>query len=78
MLNCLVININTIPIKKQSEKSLLEVEEAKSCIALSLGYITYHLPSDVIASKLESDIIKMFVPLLNGLKVSSKKLFYLL
>jgi len=58
----------------KSEKSLLEVEEAKSCIALSLGYITYHLPSDVIASKLESDIIKMFVPLLNGLKSSNSKL----
>ena len=46
------------------------MENAKAAFALALGHMTYHVPRDVLAEKLESHIIRTLLPLLRGLKVS--------
>ncbi len=53
----------------KSDRSVSELEHAKSTLALALGHVTKCMPAHRLGAMLDSDVVRPLVPLLRGLKV---------
>lgn len=54
----------------QSEKVLTELEHTKGTVAMCCGHVAFQAPSELIASRIETSIVKTILPLFKGIRVS--------